>query len=531
MMEEVLAIGKRVYHDIQGLISTKDLLEHTSVLASDEFGGRYMNTPGETLTINYLTKQFSSIDGILPGFTDEYTQSVMLEVHQPKVTSNVTVTDLIDNTVADLEHSVDVTSRCHNSSIGSKVDLIGNDVVWVGFGIDSPKFNWNDFDGINVAGKTILCLVNDPGFYHDDDSFFSGKIMTYYGRWTYKFEEAARQGAKAVYIIHSDDAAGYGWNIVSQGKNNTQLSSDRCSVEGWITNDTAVSLFKLCGLDFENEKALASTTSFRPYTLPLKFSVHIENNFSTLQSHNFVAHLPGNESSDEAIVYSAHYDHFGIDEEGEIYSGARDNAIGVAGLISLAKALSLIPLEQRKRSIVFLIPTAEEAGLLGSEYYAREPIFPMEKTVGCINFDLINIFGPTSDITFYGYGNSQMDFLAYEGAKIQGRTVEPDPFAANGMMYRSDQFSLAKRGVPFLFPNMGFQHTEKGNDYLVDISKKWTAECYHQPTDKVVADPNSIWCWDLRGARQDVQIALFVGCTLCVSDFKPQWLPDAEFSR
>jgi len=366
-----------------------------------------------------------------------------------------------------------------------------------------------------VKGKTIICLVNDPGFV--DPNLFEGRTMTYYGRWTYKFEEAARQHAAAVFVIHEEESAGYPWAVQANGKQayfQIPISYYLNSIQGWMTTEAARKLFGLVGLNFDEEKRKAATTNFNSYSLNLSLSSKIEQRITNFQSKNLLAILKG--KTEETIYYSAHYDHFGI-KDNEIYAGARDNALGVASLIELAFAFSKINKQHRDKTVIFFSPTGEESGLLGSAYYCENPLFPLERAKGCINFDIMNIFGPTNDITFYGWGKSPLEEYVEKGTKLQQRVIKGDPVPQNGMFYRSDHFNFHKKGVPVLFPNMGFDHSEiEEKDYILTLNNQWTKECYHKPLDVVVIDENSKWCWDLRGAVQDIQLTLFVGLELLI---------------
>ncbi|MEJ2051893.1 MAG: M28 family metallopeptidase, partial [Calditrichota bacterium] len=347
-----------------------------------------------------------------------------------------------------------VTRRMQES-----VSIKNSGLVFAGYGIVAPEYDWNDYENLDVRGKTVVVLVNDPGYATEDSSVFNGKAMTYYGRWTYKYEEAARQGASGVLIVHETGPAGYSWDVVRNSWSGPQFyleaedkNMSRCAVEGWITRDAAERLFQAAGLDLDTQKQAALKPDFKPVDLGMTASFGIHNTIKNSMSHNFLAMLPGSKRPDEYVVYTAHWDHFGKDttlEGDQIYNGARDNATGVAGLMEIARAFKALP-EPPERSILLLAVTAEERGLLGSKYYATHPIYPVDKTVAAINMDALNIWGPTKDVTVVGYGNSELDDYVETAAKEQGRAVRPDPEPEKGGYYRSDHFSFARVGIPSL---------------------------------------------------------------------------------
>ncbi|MFQ5772832.1 MAG: M28 family metallopeptidase, partial [bacterium] len=398
--------------------------------------------------------------------------------------------------------------------------------------IIAPEYDWNDYEGLDVRGKTVVMLVNDPGFATQDDKLFHGNAMTYYGRWTYKFEEAARQGAEGALIVHETKPAGYPWEVVSGSWSGPQfdlVSEDnnmsRCAVEGWLTVESTKEIFKQAGLDYETMKTNAAKRDFKAGSLGLQASLTLQNDIEHSSSNNVIAVLPGQKRADEYIFYMAHWDHFGLDpnrEGDKIFNGALDNASGTAGLIELAEAFTKLSTPPA-RSIAFLAVTAEEQGLLGSKYYATHPIYPPAKTVAAINMDGLNIYGKMKDITIIGLGNSDLDEYVKSVAAEQGRTVRPDPEPEKGYFYRSDHFSFAKQGIPALYTDIGLDNVEHGEEWTREQLDKYTAEKYHKPSDEY--DPN----WDLSGAIDDLRLLFKVGYRLSMETTFPNWKEDTEF--
>jgi Zn-dependent M28 family amino/carboxypeptidase len=413
-----------------------------------------------------------------------------------------------------------------------EVSLSNSEMVFAGYGIVAPEYNWNDYAGLDVRGKTVIVLINDPGFATQDPALFSGRTMTYYGRWTYKYEEAARQGAAGLFIVHETEPAAYPWGVVQNGWTGPQfnlISEDnnmsRCAVEGWLQLDVARQIFKNAGLDFDEIKVEAAKPGFKPIPLGLKASLTLRNTIQKLTSRNVIALLPGSKRPDECIIFMAHWDHFGRNpalEGDQIFNGARDNATGTAALIELAEAYRKLkrPLH---RSIVFLAVTGEEQGLLGSDYYATHPIFPTAKTAAAINMDALNVYGRMKDITVIGYGLSELDGYIEAAAREQGRTVNPDPTPEKGSFYRSDHFSFAKQGIPAVYPGCGVDHVEHGRDWTLAKMEKYTAENYHKPSDEF--DPN----WDLSGAIDDLRLLFKAGYRLAMESTFPNWKEGTEY--
>jgi Zn-dependent M28 family amino/carboxypeptidase len=508
-------------------ISIEDLVRHTKELSSDEYEGRLPSTPGEEKTIEYLKAEFGKL-GLQPGNGDSWVQEVPLV----SITAdpNMTLSVRSRGTVSQYPYGSDFVGW--TTRVIESVDLEDSELVFVGFGIVAPEFGWNDYEGIDVEGKTVVILVNDPGFYSQDPEMFTGRAMTYYGRWTYKYEEAARQGADAAIIVHETEPAAYPWQTVEGSWTGPQFgmvaeddNMSRVKVEGWIQLEVANEIFAMAGLDYEALKQLAMSPDFRSVPMGVNASVAISNTVQRSISHNVLALLPGTDRADEYIIYTSHWDHLGRDaslEGDQIYNGALDNASGTGSLISLAKAF--LSLETRpQRSILFMPVTAEEQGLLGSAYYGENPVFPLDKTVAVINIDGLNILGPMKDIVIVGYGNSELDDYLIAAAESQGRAVRPDPQAEKGYFYRSDHFSLAKQGVPALYTDTGDDHVEHGVEWTQQKKDEWTATHYHQPSDEYSED------WDLRGAVDDIELWFVVGYRLANQPVFPNWREGNEF--
>jgi Zn-dependent M28 family amino/carboxypeptidase len=423
--------------------------------------------------------------------------------------------------------------------VADGASVTNSDVVFAGYGVEAPEYNWNDFKDEDVKGKTIIVLVNDPAVPDPknpsqlDPNVFKGDAMTYYGRWTYKFEEGARKGAAAILIVHETGPAGYPFKVV-QGNLNEKFdlvtpdkNMSRANIEGWITTDAAKKIFAMGGQDFETLKRQARTREFKPVALGLKASMAVKNTRRTIDSQNVVATLEGSDPAlkDEYVVYSAHWDHLGIGAPvngDNIYNGALDNASGVATVLEIARAFTQVQ-PQPKRSILFLMVTAEEQGLLGSEYYSISPLYPLNKTLANINIDGVNQWGHTKDITVIGMGASDLDDYLKAAADEQGRVLRPDPEPEKGFYYRSDHFNFAKQGVPALDPDAGIDYVGKDPAYGKKKRDEYTEKDYHAPSDEVKPD------WDLSGAVDDAQLFFAVGYRVANADKFPEWKPGNEF--
>ena len=505
-------------------INTDAVLEHTKVLSSDEYQGRAPGTKGEDLSVAYIEDQFRKI-GLKPGNADgTYIQKVPLvgitaDPAPLRFTKGGQTQTLKwkDDVVAWTKHVAE-TASINNSEL-----------VFVGYGVVAPEYNWDDYKGVDVSGKTVVMLINDPPV----DGAFAGKAMTYYGRWTYKYEIGAEKRAAAVLIVHETGPAGYPFDVV-QSKVTEQFdlvtpdkNMGRVNIEGWITLDRAKALFKLAGQDFDTLKQQAATRAFKPVPLGVTASMTLHNKLRTIDSRNVVAKLEGSDPqrNNEYVVYTAHWDHFGIGPEvngDTIYHGAKDNAVGCGGLIEIARAFTQLPTPPR-RSILFISVTAEEQGLLGSQYYATAPIYPLAKTLANINMDGLNVHGRTRDLTLIGLGASDLDDYTAAAAGEQGRTIRPDPEPEKGFYYRSDHFNFAKQGVPALDPDEGVDFIGKPPGYGQKVRDDYTEHRYHKPQDVVTPD------WDLTGAREDLRVFFAVGYRVAQADRFPEWKPGNEF--
>ena len=405
------------------------------------------------------------------------------------------------------------------------------ETVFVGYGITAPEYQWDDFKGADLKGKMLVVLVNDPGY--EDQSLFGGKAMKYYGRWTYKYEKAAELGAAGCLIVHETGPAGYPWTVVSlkSGEqfdlSNPDKNAGRAAVEGWITVEQAQALFKMAGKDYAALKKAALSRDFHPVPLGLRAQIHIHNTLHEIQSNNVVAKLTGSDPKlhKEFVVYTAHWDHFGIGPAvngDKIYHGALDNASGVGALLEMAKAYKQLPVPPR-RSILFLAVTAEEQGLLGSQYYSQHPLYPLADTALDINMDVMNPLGRTRDIVMIGRGNSTLDEVVDAAAREQGRIVKPDAEPEKGFYYRSDHFNFAREGVPAFDPEGGVDYIGRPEDWGIQQRDRYTREDYHKPSDKVRSD------WDFSGAVEDMQLYFTVGYIVANDPTLPAWKPGTEF--
>ena len=506
------------------MINDSSFARHIKVLASDDFQGRKPFTIGETKSINYLKEQFSQL-GLKPGNGDSYFQQVpMVEIKSTPDAKMIFKGAKGSITANYLTDFVAATKR-----VQPKVELVNSPLVFAGYGIVAPEYKWNDYAGLDVKGKTVVVMVNDPGF--SDVTLFKGKNMTYYGRWTYKFEEAARQGAAGILIIHDTAPAAYPWTVVRSGWSKSKLQLEekdnnmsRAIIEGWITLDVAKQLFKLGG---QSDALFASALKpgFKAVDLKLTTSLTVTNTIKKSISNNVVAVIPGTKRPDENIIYSAHWDHLGVGEpiKGDsIYNGAVDNATGVAALLELAAAFEKLP-QKPERSIVFVSFTGEEQGLIGSEYYAKHPVYPVDKTVADINMDMMGMAGLTKDIIIYGFGQSDLEDYAAVSAKKQGRVVVKDPTPASGLYYRSDHFNFAKVGIPSLFTGSGVDNVEHGREWGLKHTADFYKSQYHSPQDNF--DPAA----DRRGMVMDVRLLFDMGYRLSNETSFPQWKKGSEF--
>lgn len=519
----MVSVNTRAGHAFGPEISAEDFAMHLKVLASDEFGGRGPGTDGEEKTVQYLREQFQRL-GLQPGNGDSYFQTVpMVETTVDLAASKLALTQ--GGARRDLAFGTDAVAVSKQAK--ADIAVADSPLVFVGYGVNAPEAGWNDYAGLDVRGKTVVMLINDPGFHANDTSLFEGRRMTYYGRWTYKFEEAARQGAAAALIIHDTAGAGYGWDVVKNSWSGTQhdlsASDDpapRLPMQGWLSAETATQLFAKAGLDLDAQRAAAGRRGFKAVPLgDARFDATLHSTVKQSQSRNVIAKLPGSKHPDEAIVYMAHWDHLGThpEEAGDnIYNGAIDNGTGVAGVLEIAEEFTVVK-PKPERSIVFLLVTLEESGLLGSAYYAAHPPIPLANTVAAINLDAMPVVGRTKDLIVIGLGNSEMDDLLRPIAAKQDRVLVEESAPEKGLFFRSDHFSFAKAGVPALYVKGGVDHREKGRDYGLSVIDDYTAKRYHKAGDQF--DSN----WDLRGIVDDLDAVFEVGKKLASSRDWPNY--------
>jgi Zn-dependent M28 family amino/carboxypeptidase len=536
----LLAAGAAATIQVRGQDSNVDaakrMMDHIRVLSSDEFEGRKPGTAGEKLTVDYLSAQYKAM-GLLPGNPDgTYLQKVpMVGIFSDtkasfEVGGKTLTPEWINQYIALSRH------------VQAQVDVRDSDVVFVGYGVVAPEYGWDDFKGVDVRGKTVVMLINDPPVRDPkdptklDDTMFKGKAMTYYGRWTYKYEEASAKGAAACIIVHETGPAGYPFAVLtgSQTRENFTLvtpdgDASRVSVEAWVTLDYAKSLFAAAGYDFAALKESAVSKDFRPVDMKMKATFSVANKIRTLDSQNVVARLEGSDPKvrDEYVVYSAHWDHLGRDPNrkgDQIFNGAADNASGTAGVLEIARRFARLPdAERPRRSILFLSVTGEEQGLLGSEYYAAHPLYPLTKTLANINIDVMQLAGPSIDIEVVGYGNSTLDDLAAAILSKTGRTLVPETDTEKGSFYRSDHFEFAKVGVPAFYTKSGLRIVGKPDGYGRMRRDDYVAHDYHKVTDEIKP-----W-WDLYGAAMDADLLYQMGMQVAQGDTWPEWKPGCEF--
>lgn len=516
-----------------GSITADGLMSHIRTLSSDAFEGRGPGTAGEDSTVAYLTAQFKAL-GLAPGNPDgSYVQNVELIGYTGRSTASIRMGR---QPVAMRTGDDFIAVSRHDTS---DVNVTDSEIVFVGYGVVAPEYGWDDYKGMDVRGKTVLIMVGDPPVPDPADSArldsatFRGKAMTYYGRWTYKYEKASEMGAAAAIIIHQTGPAGYPWEVVSGswGIENFDIpsasASSRVPVEGWMTEAKAREIFLASGRDFDGVVRHATTREFTPLPLFGTASWNVKNTIRRVQSRNVIAKLEGSDPSlkDEYVVYSAHWDHFGRNpalQGDKILNGALDNASGTAQMLEIAKAFTQLE-KAPKRSVLFLAVTAEEAGLLGAKYYAQHPLYPLSKTLANINIDGANQWGRTSDVVVIGLGNSTLDDVLDSVVVAAGRTIVPDPESEKGFFYRSDHFEFAKEGVPALYADAGVNYVGKPGGWGLEKRNEYTARDYHKPSDEVKPD------WDLSGAVEDGQMLFEVGYRVAQSRAWPEWKPGTEF--
>jgi Zn-dependent M28 family amino/carboxypeptidase len=516
-------------------IDTTAALAHIRTLASDEFEGRAPGTHGEELTVKYLIAQFSAA-GLAPGNPDgTWIQKVPLLGILPSGFTPLVVSR--QGKKQSFAHSTDVVAFSQRGV--EAVALQSSELVFVGYGVQAPEFDWDDFKGVDVKGKTLVMLVNDPPVAAADGSgldpnAFGGKAMTLYGRWTYKYDKAAELGAAAVFIVHETEAAGYPYSVVQGfgGQRFDLITPDRnmsrAAVQGWLSLDAATRLFAQAGLDYQKLKSSANSRSFEPVRLGMTASISFQQALRPIDSKNVIAKLPGNDPAvaTQSVIYTAHWDHLGVGDprNGDaIYNGAADNASGTAALLEIARALTRVQPPPR-RSLLFLATTAEEQGLLGSRYYAEFPLYPLNQTLADINADdNLPMWGRTKDVLVIGLGASDLDDYLRAAAAEQNQTLAPDAEPEKGFYYRSDHFNFAKVGVPALAVGEGVEYVDKPADFGKQKQAEYLANDYHSPSDQVKPD------WDLSGFAEQAKLLLAVGYRVAQATSFPQWKPGNEF--
>ncbi|MET0232232.1 MAG: M28 family metallopeptidase [Rhodanobacteraceae bacterium] len=512
-------------------ITAEDFASRLQKISGDAFEGRKPGTIGERMATAWIKDQFEQI-GLKPGNGASWIQTV----------------PMVETTLQDADGvTLDIAARGGNERLAYRSDMIVNaldgspsvdiensEIVFAGYGVVAPEQNWNDYAGLDVRGKTVVVLVNDPGFYGRDETLFKGRALTYYGRWTYKYEEAARQGAAACLIVHDTAGAGYPWDVVINSWSGPQPSlptredpGPRLKAAGWLTTEAAQRLFAKAGANFDELRKSADVRGFTPSALDAKLTTHFKNRVDNTSSENVIGMIKGSTRPDEAVVYSAHWDHLGKDpalKGDQIYNGAIDNGTGIAGLLEIAEAFAHDQ-PPPQRSMLFIAFTLEEGGLMGSRYYVTHPVLPLGKTVADINMDALPMLGPTKDIAVISWGQSSLDDYINDAAAAQNRTIVPDETPEKGFFFRSDQLNFARLGVPVLYARSGLDLVDGGEDAGRTAYADYTANRYHKPADEY--DP----AWDFRGVIEDLEAFRAVGRKLADETTFPEWKADADFRR
>lgn len=511
-------------------INSEDLTPYVSELGSDRFMGREPFTKGEEITVNYLAEQLEEI-GFEPAFNGSYFQDVpMIEivsvVEKPAIVKT-------REKIFRLNSPDDIAVS--SPRVIEKSEVVNSEMVFAGFGIVAPEYNWNDYADLDVKGKTVVVMVNDPGLYTENKDLFKGREMTYYGRWTYKYEEAARQGASGILIIHETTGAGYPYAIPRRSAisptlfmQNENGNSDKLVFNGWLESSAASEIFSSLGYNIEQLRQDACKPGYRGFSMNSTIDLEINNSYKLNSSINVAGILKGSERAEEVVIYSGHWDHFGIGEAVDadsIYNGAVDNGTTMAWMFEIGEAFAKLA-TRPARSVMLFFPTAEEQGLLGSAYYTDHPVFTMENTIACINNDMMLPVGRMKDLMITGYGQSDLDDLAAKAAEKQGRYLYPDPNPHTGMYFRSDHFSFAKKGVPSLFARGNCDSREYGKEWAAGQENDYIVNKYHRPADNYYPDQ-----WDLSGIAEDAQIAFEIGYRLVTSDLRPEWKEGSEFKN
>ena len=509
-------------------INEADLRYRISTLADDAFEGRAPATPGGIAASQWIADEMARI-GLEPAVGESYFQPVsLLQITLDEATSSAGFE--VGGEAMPVSYPDDIvywTQRAEET-----VSFEDSELVFVGYGVNAPEYGWNDYEGLDVEGRTVVMLINDPGFAHPERDLFNGSAMTYYGRWTYKFEEAARQGATGAIIIHQTAPASYGWNVVSGSWTGSQLGLAReegegqfAALESWVTEDVGRQLFEAAGLDFDALTAAASEPGFEPVVMEgVTMDAVMNNSFGTMDSRNVAGVVPGTARPDEFVIYTAHWDHIGLRETADgsdgLYNGAVDNATGTAAILEIGEAFAANPAE---RSVMILAVTAEESGLLGSAYYGENPIEPLAQTVAGVNIDAILPAGRTHDVVVVGYGASELEDLLSEEAAAQDRVIVPDPNPEAGYFYRSDHISLARRGVPMIYADAGVDLLEGGVEAGTAFAETYRAERYHAPADEYSED------WVMDGMVEDTTLFFNLGDRIANSSDWPNWYEGNEF--
>ncbi|MCH8521005.1 M28 family metallopeptidase [Glycocaulis sp.] len=509
-------------------ITEEDLHFRIRVLADDRFEGRAPGTESGERSAQWIADELARV-GVQPGGVDGtwYQPVPLIEAILDEETSSLDIS--INGEPMGLMMGRDTVYWTENPE--ERVAISDTDLVFVGYGVVAPEYGWNDYEGIDVTGKTVVILVNDPGYAHPDAGRFNGEAMTYYGRWTYKFEEAGRQGAAGAIIVHQTEPASYGWDVVASSWRGPQFTldmppSDLVPVQGWVQLDVARRLFEATGHDFDALAEAAALPGFEPVALEgAQMSAELHTALDRLTSNNVIGLIEGSEAPDEYVLLMAHWDHLGVRlnfaADNDIYNGAVDNATGTAAIMEMGEAFALG--EQPRRSVLVVAVTAEEQGLLGSAWFAANPTVPLSSIVGGLNIDAELPVGRTEDVVVVGYGASELEDILREEAAAQDRYLTPDPNPEAGYFYRSDHVSLARVGVPMIYAGGGSVHREYGREYVERAALAYRVNRYHQPADEYNPD------WDLSGMEEDIRLLYAVARRLADSDEWPNWYEGNEF--
>ncbi|MFW5725745.1 MAG: M28 family metallopeptidase [Bacteroidota bacterium] len=506
-------------------VFSENYQEMVTTLSSDNFEGRAPTTPGGKKTKAYIEAEFRRI-GLKPANDGSFRQPVpLLEIEGSNFSDLI-----ISNGSDSLRFSYLTEMMVGTTRQVEQVQLDSSELVFAGYGIVAPEYNWNDYKNIDVAEKTVIVLVNDPGYELEDPELFTGRAMTYYGRWTYKYEEAARQGAAGILIVHENEPASYGWDVVRNswsgpqyevGGNNGEPAT---LVQGWLHQESARKVFQTAGFTLNQLREMALQHDFQPFSLGMAATVSFDVSYSQSESYNIAGYVEGSVYPDETVLYMAHWDHLGVveTEEGkQIYNGAVDNATGTAALMAIAERFANMD-PPPMRSVAFIALTAEESGLIGSRYYAMNPLFPLETTAGGINIDGLNTYGPTHDVVVIGYGSSDLQDILQRHAVAQNRKLVPDKNPERGYFYRSDHFSLVRQGVPMIYANSGEQYIGRNDSYAEEVRLDRQMR-YHSPLDVI----HEMWDWE--GLDQNLWLLFNTGKDLANTDEWPRWSEKSEF--